>query len=100
MAAAFAIIKTHYEMLTGSMFVGVQIKFPFAGSKVAPSGSSYASVKSTSSRSMSDDFTFSIVSSPSVAFSTLAIVIVGLWFAETFNAYVQCTKTIYFTISF
>ena len=84
----------HYEMLTASMFVGVQTKFPIAESKAAPAGRSYTSVKLTASPSTSVVVTFSFTSSPSVAFSIVRVTIVGLWFAETCsvpcdNAYIS-----------
>ena len=70
-------------MLTASMFIGVQIKFPIAESNAAPAGRSYTSVKLTESPSTSVVVTFSLTSSPSVAFSNVRVTIVGLWFAET-----------------
>ena len=77
--------KRSYEMLTGFVSVGVQVKIPVVLSKVAPGGRSVLSVSETVSSSGSVAITFRVLRTPRVTFKVLVTLIVGFSLAVNNN---------------
>ena len=77
--------KSSYEMLTGFVSAGVQVKIPVSLSKVAPEGRSVLSVSEILSSSGSVTITVRVLMSPTVTLKVLVTLIVGFSLAVNNN---------------
>ena len=83
--AQFCTQKLYYDILMGSMLLGVQVKIPSFASKDAPSGRSDCRLSVTSSPSLSDVVTCSVTFFWIVAFRAELTLITGLLLAEIYR---------------